>query len=139
LPAFSTPRLAAIIYKGDRLQPLRWKLLIIASLLAAVAGAGVCLAALYFLLDPARAPASSGWIAVATLLVPLAATTYATIFVYRHTARRRALQAVATTLLALLLTLAALLLGSILLGRPTPEFIPAPNTITSLTMSSQHK
>ncbi|HYH86657.1 MAG TPA: hypothetical protein VEX60_14485 [Pyrinomonadaceae bacterium] len=105
---------------------MRWKLLIIASLLAAVVGAGVCFAAAHLLLDPARAQASPGWIAAATLLVPLAATTYAAIFVYRHTARRRALQAAATVLFALTLTLTALLLGSILLDRPTPEFLPAP-------------
>lgn len=110
---------------------MRWKLLIIASLLAAVVGTGACFVAAYFLLDPARARASLGWIAAATLLVPLAATTYAGIFVYRHTARRRALQATATVLLTLLLTLTALLLGSILLDRPTPEFLPAPFTKTS--------
>ena len=110
---------------------MRWKLLIIASLLAAVVGTGACFVAAYFLLDPARARASLGWIAAATLLVPLAATTYVGIFVYRHTARRRALQATATVLLALLLTLTALLLGSLLLDRPTPEFLPAPFTKTS--------
>lgn len=118
---------------------MRWKLLIVASLLAAVVGAGVCLTAAYFLLDPARSVSSSGWIAAATLLVPLAATTYATIFVYRHTARRRTLQTVATALLALMLTLTALVLGSILLGRASPEFIPAPLTKPLLTKSSQHK
>jgi hypothetical protein len=118
---------------------LRWKLLIIASLLATVVGAGACLAALYFLLDPARSPASPGWIAAATLLVPLAATVYVGIFVYRHTARRRALQAAAAVLLVALLTLSALLLGSILLGRPTPDLLPAPPTKISATISSQHK
>ena len=111
---------------------MRWKLLIVASLLAAVAGAGVCLAPAYFLLDPARAPASPGWITAATLLVPLAATTYAAIFVYRHTARRRALQAIATVLLALILTLLALLLGSILLDRRMPEVLPVPKSVVRI-------
>lgn len=101
-------------------------MLIIASLLAAIAGAGACLAARYFLLDPARSVSSPGWIAAATLLAPLAANVYVGIFVYRHTARRRVLQAAAAVLLTTLLTMTALLFGSILLGRPTPEFIPAP-------------
>jgi len=106
-------------------------MLIVASLLAAVVGAVVCLAARYFLLDPARSVPSPGWIAAATLLVPLAANVYVGVFVYRHTARRRALQAAASVLLAALLTLTALLLGSYLLGRPKPEFIPAPLIKTS--------
>ena len=110
---------------------MRWKLLIVAALLAAVVGAGACFAARYFLLDLARAPVSPGWIVAAMLLVPLAAMAYVGVFVYRHTARRRALQAVAAVLLAALLTLTALMLGSLLLGRPTPEFLPAPPTNTS--------
>jgi hypothetical protein len=103
---------------------LRWKLLIAASLLAAAAGAGACYAAARLVL-PAGAP---GWAAALPLLAPLGATAYASVFVYRHTARRRALQAAATALLASLLTLAALTLGSFLSGRPGPEVFPAPPT-----------
>jgi hypothetical protein len=98
---------------------LRWKLLIAASLLAAAAGAGSCYAAARFL-----APDARGWAAALSLLAPLGAITYASVFVYRHTARRRALQAAATALLASLLTLTALTLGSILSGRPGAELIP---------------
>ncbi|HEX8556885.1 MAG TPA: hypothetical protein VF668_02225 [Pyrinomonadaceae bacterium] len=100
---------------------MRWKLLIAASLLAAAAGAGACYAA-------ARLLPPAGWAAALTLLAPLGATAYASVFVYRHTARRRALQAAATALLASLLTLAALTLGSFLSGRPGPELFPAPPT-----------
>jgi len=100
---------------------LRWKLLIAASLLAATVGAMACYAAAYLL----RAP---GWAVVLSLLAPLGATTYACVFVYRHTARRRGLQAATTALLASLLTLTALTLGSILLGRPAPELLPSPPT-----------
>jgi hypothetical protein len=112
---------------------LRWKLLIVASLLAAVAGAGVCFAAAFFLLAPARTYTSPQWLAPAVLIAPLAATVYASVFVYRHTARRRALQAVMTALLILLLTLTALALGSIFTGRPTPEIFrtPSPSAKTS--------
>ena len=101
---------------------MRWKLLIAASLLAAAVGAGVCYAAAYFLLPPgAGAPA---W-AAALLLAPLGAVTYAAVFVYRHTARRRGLQAAAAALLASALTLAALALGASLRARPGPELAPA--------------
>ena len=101
---------------------MRWKLLIAASLLAAAAGAGVCYATARFLL-PSTA---SAWVAALPLLAPLGAITDAAIFVYRHTPRRRALQAAATAILASLLTLAALTLASVLSGRPGPELFPAP-------------
>jgi len=103
---------------------LRWKLLILASLAAAAAGAGTCFAAEYFMLDASQSLRVSVWVATLPLLLPLAATVYAAIFVYRHTARRRTLQAAATALLALMLTLAALFIGSIFLRRPTPEIVP---------------
>jgi hypothetical protein len=115
-------------YRGDSLRLLRWKLLIIASILAAMVGAGTFYAVAYLILDHppqievnVRVPI---WLTVATLIVPLAATTYASIFVYRHTARRRTLQAIATALLALLLTFMSLFLDSIFLHRSTPEIIP---------------
>jgi hypothetical protein len=103
---------------------LRWKLLIVASLAAALVGAGACYSAAYFILDTSRNLRVSGWLAAATLLVPLAAITYASIFVYRHTARRRTLQAVSTALLALMLTLASLFIASIVIRRPSPEILP---------------
>lgn len=105
---------------------MRWKLLIAASLLAATAGAGACYAAAYFLLAPPPGAAPRGWVAAATLAAPLGAITYASVFVYRHTARRRVLQAAAAALLASLLTLTALALGSLLRARPGPELLPAP-------------
>jgi hypothetical protein len=108
---------------------LRWKLLIAASLLAAAAGTGVCYAAAYLLLKPGAAPPA--WAAVVALLAPLGFITYAAIFVYRHTARRRALQAAATGLLASLLTLTALTLGSALRARPEPESSPIPPAKTT--------
>jgi uncharacterized BrkB/YihY/UPF0761 family membrane protein len=105
-------------------RSLRWKLLIAASLLAAAAGSGVCYALAHFL--AARPDALPVWAAAGSLLAPLAAVTYAAVFVYRHTSRRRKLQAAATALLASLLTLAALTLGSALRARPEPEYSPAP-------------
>jgi hypothetical protein len=108
---------------------LRWKLLIAASLLAAAVGAGAFYAASYFLLAPwAGRAAAPLWAAALSLLAPLGAITYAAVFVYRHTPRRRQLQAAATALLASLLTLAALTLGPVLKGRPAPELLPSPPT-----------
>lgn len=103
---------------------MRWKLLIAASLLAAAAGAGVCYAAARFLVPLARANPAD-WVKALPLLAPLGAITYAAIFVYRHTPRRRALQAAATAILASLLTLAAFTLASVLSGRPAVESFPA--------------
>jgi predicted membrane-bound spermidine synthase len=107
---------------------LRWKLLIAASLLAAAAGAGAFYAAWHFLLTPWGGREAPLWAAAVTLLAPLAAIAYAAVFVYRHNARRRKLQAAATALLASLLALAALTLVPILAGRPAPELLPSPPT-----------
>lgn len=102
---------------------MRWKLLIAASLVAALVGAGACL--LLARLLPA-APASAAW---AVLLLPLGAVAAASVFVYRHTARRRALQAMATALLAALLTLSGLIAGSLLTGRARPDLLPIESTL----------
>ena len=109
---------------------MRWKLLIAASLLAAAAGAGACYAAARLVL-PRLAEAQRGGAAALSLLAPVGATAFAAVFVYRHTARRRALQAAATALLASLLTLAALTLGSVFAGRPRPELLPPPPAKTT--------
>jgi uncharacterized membrane protein YebE (DUF533 family) len=103
---------------------LRWKLLIAASLLAAAAGTGALYAAWYFLLAPWGGREAPLWATVLSLLAPLGAITYAAIFVYRHTPRRRQLQGAVTALLASLLTLAALTLVPVLTGRSAPELLP---------------
>ena len=107
---------------------MRWKLLIAASLLAAAAGSGAFYAAWRFLLAPWGAGRAPLWATALSLLAPLGAITFAAVFVYRHTPRRRQLQAAATALLASLLTLAALTLVPILTGRPAPELLPTPPT-----------
>ena len=86
---------------------MRWKLLVIASLAAVVAGAGGGALLLYLLTGRAAAPpVSAGWPALAALALPLSAITYASVFVYRRTARRRKLQAALTAMISLALTLA---------------------------------
>ena len=85
---------------------MRWKLLVIASLAAVVAGAGGSAALLYLLRGWPAPTVRDDMAILIALLLPLAAITYASIFVYRHTARRRRLQAVATALVSLALSLA---------------------------------
>ena len=85
---------------------MRWKLLVIASLAAVVVGAGASALVLYLLTGQPAPFARAGWPALFALLLPLAAITYASVFVYRRTARRRRLQAALTALVSLTLTLA---------------------------------
>jgi drug/metabolite transporter (DMT)-like permease len=97
---------------GDR-RSLRWKLLIAASLLAAAVGTVACYAAAYYFLSPTAPPSV---VVPLALLAPLATITFASIFVYRHTPRRRALQAVLTALIASLLAFAGLAAWPLLAG-----------------------
>jgi hypothetical protein len=109
---------------------VRWKLLLIASLAAVVAGCGVS-AAINYLLTGRPLPAVHGGLSAAlvALLLPLAAITCASVFVYRHTARRRKLQAAATALVSLALALAAysaLAVFTTCCAPPEPAPPPAP-------------
>lgn len=115
---------------------MRWKLLLISSLVAAIAGACACLwiaRSLGFDYQ-ASAVAAPPLSVVAVLLVPLATITFAAIFVYRHTARRRLMQAMMTVLCAALLTLAAVAAGLMFLlnpadGEPRPAPTPQIKTV----------
>lgn len=69
---------------------MRPKLLISAILIAGLLGAGLALLIAYAL--------GGTPYAYAALVAPVAATVYTCIFVYRHTSRRRALQAMLTAL-----------------------------------------
>jgi small-conductance mechanosensitive channel len=51
------------------------------------------------------------------LVLPIAAIVFASVFVYRHTARRRTLQAFMTAVLATLLTLGLFVVATILSAR----------------------
>ena len=95
---------------------MRLKLVIAASVLAAVAGAGSCIALVLGVFSR-EAWSSPGLLVLATFLLPLATSVFSAIFVYRHTARRRRLQAFLTLVLATLLTLAIFVLTSIVTSR----------------------
>ena len=89
---------------------MRWKLVIITSFVAALVNAGGMRSLVYWLTGTAAFPGATqlGVIARVTI-IPLVIITLACVFVYRHTARRRKLQAALTVLFALVLTCAALL------------------------------
>ena len=109
---------------------VRWKLLVIASLAAVVAGAGGSAGLLHLLAGRARPNGGARWFVLAPLLLPLAAITYASVFVYRHTARRRKLQAAATALLSLALTLAVYLAFAVFTTCcAPPQAPPAPTPV----------
>lgn len=102
---------------------MRLRLIIAASVLAAIVGAGSCIALVLGVFS-VNALSSPGVLVAATLLLPAGAIAFASIFVYRHTARRRRLQAYLTAILAILLTLALFVAASILSSRwkpPLPE------------------
>ena len=98
---------------------MRLKLVIIASLLAAILGAGASIA-LVLGVFAVKSLSSPGLLAASTFLLPIAAIVFASIFVYRHTARRRKLQAFLTAVLATLLTLSIFILTSALTSRVNP-------------------
>jgi hypothetical protein len=108
---------------------MRWNLLIITSFVAALVGAGGLLGLALGLTGSARRPAALDLYVILMLLIPLAAVFFASLFVYRHTARWRKVQALSTALLSILLTLTMLITGSILLAPgPSEEGPPAPPT-----------
>jgi hypothetical protein len=105
---------------------MRLKLVLIASLIAAIGGAGSSIAivlAVFASLKPVSRP---GLLVSSTFLLPVGAITFASIFVYRHTARRRKLQALLAAMLATLLSLGLFLVASILSARHNPIEPPQP-------------
>ena len=86
---------------------MRWKLLIITSLVVALVNTGAMHALVYWMSGSATARSLPPGVIIGLANIALV-TTLACIFVYRHTARRRKLQAALTALFALVLTLAAL-------------------------------
>lgn len=104
---------------------MRLKLVVGASVAAAIVGAGSCIALVLGVFS-SRALSSPSLLVASTLLLPTAAIVFASIFVYRHTARRRRLQALLTAILATLLTLALFFLASIISARRNPIEPPQP-------------
>jgi hypothetical protein len=100
---------------------MRLKLVLVSSLIAAVVGAGSAIAIILFVFSSLKPITAPGLVVLSTYLLPLLTTLLASIFVYRHTARRRKLQAVLTTILTLLLTISIFVLASIITARRAPQ------------------
>jgi len=98
---------------------MRLKLVIAASVLAAVVGAGICIALVLGVFS-VKTLSNPGLLVISTLVLPIATIAFASIFVYRHTARRRKLQAFLTAMIAIILTLTFLIAASMLTGRYRP-------------------
>lgn len=98
---------------------MRLKLVLAASLLAAIAGAGSCIALVLGVFS-VRTLSTPGLLLSSTLLLPVATVIFASIFVYRHTARRRRLQAFLTAIIATLLII-GLLIFALILSAPKVE------------------
>jgi hypothetical protein len=99
---------------------MRLKLVLISALIAAVAGAGSAIAIILSVFSSLKPITAPGLLVVSTYFLPALAMLLASIFVYRHTARRRRLQAVLTALIALLLTILLFVVASIMTARTKP-------------------
>ena len=99
---------------------MRLKLVLISSLLAAIVGAGSAIAIIVSVFSTLHAIATPGLLVVSTYLLPILTTLLASIFVYRHTARRRKLQAILTATIAAILTITLFVIASIVIGRSEP-------------------
>ena len=103
---------------------MRLKLVLLVSLVAATAAFGGWIAIALVAFGSARALGRHDWLLIGSLIIPLAAMILAGVFVYRHTARRRKLQAVITTALVAILTIVSYLIASAML----PARIHIPRT-----------
>jgi hypothetical protein len=83
---------------------MRWKLLVMTSVVASLVGGALWSALVAVLFGPAAVVARRDWLLPLSLVVPLGIAAFAGYFVYRHTARRRKTQAVITVIIALFLT-----------------------------------
>ena len=110
---------------------MRLKLVIVTSLLAALVGAGGSIAIILGVFSSLRTLRAPGPWVLATLLLPILAILLASFFVYRHTARRRKLQAFLTAVLAIFLSLCLFIIASILTAGREPMRLPQPTGPTN--------
>ena len=99
-----TPVLNPPIVGELSVSAMRWKLLLLASLVAAILGFGLWCALTVALFGTATELARHDWIFLASFLLPLGLAIFSGVFVYRHTSRRRKTQAILSALLTLVLT-----------------------------------
>ncbi len=98
---------------------MRPKLVFVASLLAAISGSGASIAIILAASSSLKPILAPGALVLSTFFLPALTVLLATIFVYRHTARRRKLQAFLTVILSIFLSLAVFIVASVVTARRT--------------------
>src|SRR5258708_19846453 len=98
---------------------MRWKLLVLVPLIAAIVACGAWSLLIVIVMGPVRpsephdwlylAGSTTHWLVLASAGVPLAMAGFAGFFIYRHTSRTRKTQVVLTVLVALHMSIAACL------------------------------
>lgn len=91
---------------------MRWKLLGLVSIIAALTGVAIWSATIIAAFGSAGTMARHDWMLLASFLIPLGLTVFGSLFVYRHTAHRRKSQVLISTLLTLALTCALYLVAA---------------------------
>jgi len=103
---------------------MRWKLVIIVSLIVAIVAYCLWELTIAFIFGGTRPAQSHDRVLLASALIPLVLICFAGVFVYRHTARKRKTQALISSALTLLLTVSAYFAGTALF--PQRLRIPQP-------------
>src|SRR5438876_5552484 len=85
---------------------MRWKLLVLVSFVTALVASALWSAFTIVFFESAGPLATHAWLLLASTLLPLIFAVSAGLFIYRHTAKRRKLQALLTAMFTLLLTIA---------------------------------
>ena len=91
---------------------MRWKLLLVVSLVGGLVGVALWSGLAIGVFGSARVMAQEDWRLLGSLLIPLGMTVLAAVFVYRHTSKRRKLQALLTTVLVVIMTALLYLVAS---------------------------
>ena len=99
---------------------MRLKLVLAASLIAAILGAGSTVAIVLLTFSSLKPMTSPGLLVLATYLLPTTTTLLAAMFVYRHTARRRRTQAAITVFLSIILIILIFFAASVITARKQP-------------------
>src|SRR5437588_12762889 len=84
---------------------MRWRLLVLVSVVAALVAAGVWCLLMMIIFGSVRPIQPHDSLLLASAVVPLGMSVFAGIFIYRHTSRKRKTQASVAVLLTLLLSI----------------------------------
>jgi branched-subunit amino acid ABC-type transport system permease component len=119
---------------------MRWKLLVMMSVLASLVGGALWSALVAALLGPAAVVARHDWLLPLSFIIPFGIAVLAGYFVYRHTARRRKTHALIATLVTLFLIAVAHFAIAHLLPNyfaPRPRVPQVPRVVVPSTLAPQ--